>query len=237
MCDPLTIAAMAASVGLSVGGGIVNRGETLRNEASQAVARNKELRDLMTKQSRFEADNRSNLAHTIDQFQQPAQETAQGNAENTRASEATANITPVDKSVSEIPLSGDTPQVIRSAVADRMKDAFDKSTNVARERAKLGSFGDAWGGNNRAIGATERDVNTTNNFSKAEGDMLPNKQALAAYLASKRPSGLGSTMQALGGLAASAAGAGAGGPPSTGIDATGFYNQMPSSFRPLPYGG
>lgn len=208
MCDPLTVAAMVASAGLSVGGGIVQRGEATRNEAAQATARNKDLRELMAKQGRFADDNRSTLAHTIDQFQQPAQDAAHAGAEATRTNEAVANITPVDKSVSEIPLSGDTPQVIRSAVAGRMKDAFDKSTDVARERAKLGAFSDQWGGNSREIDATGRAVNTTNNFSKNEADLLPNRQALSAYMASKRPTGLGSTMQALGQLGASAAGAG-----------------------------
>lgn len=230
MCDPLTIAGMVASLGLSVGGGIVSRGEATRNEAAQANARNADLRTLLQKQSAHEADNRNTVANTLSSFQPPAQGTALGNAENTRATEAVANITPVDKSVGEIPLSGDTPQVIRSAVAGRMADAFAKSTDVARERAKMGAYGDTWGGNSRAVDAGERAVNTVNNFSKNEAAMLPDQQALSAYIKSKRPSGLGGTMQALGNIGMSAAGAGAGGAPRTGIDVGSFYN-------PLPYNG
>lgn len=227
MCDPLlTIAGLVASAGLSVGGGVVQRGEALRNEAAQAAARNADLRTMMAKQSGYEADNRNALASSLTKFQQPAQATTQGNAEATRTNEATANITPVSQSVSEIPLSGDTPQVIRSAVADRMKDAFAKSTDVAKERAKLGAYGDAWGANSREIDATGRSINTTNNFSKTEASMLPDRQALSAYIASKRPTGIGSTMQALGNLGASAVGSGFA-PPSTGVDVSSFYNPLP----------
>lgn len=214
---------MAASAGLSVGGGLVTRGEGLRNEAAQAEARNADLRAMMLKQTGYENDNRNALATSLQKFQEPAQDTTKTAAETTRANEATANITPVSNSVSEIPLSGDTPQVIRSAVADRMKDAFDKSTDVARERAKLGAFGDTWGANNREIDATGRNINTTNNFSKTEAAMLPDKQALSAYIATKRPTGIGGTMQALGNLGMSYAGSQSG-KPAPIASSTSFYN-------------
>jgi hypothetical protein len=228
MCDPVTAALMAAGTAASVGGGLVARNEGVKNNSRIAAARNQELRDMMTRQSQLEQGNRDAVNKTLTKFQQPAQDAALANATNTRTNDAVGNITPVSTATSEVPLAGNEPQVIKSAMASRMADAFGKSTDLARARAKLGSYGDTLGANNREVGAAGRIVDTGNNFSRQEAALLPARQDLAGYIASKPPSGIGETIQALGQLAGSAAGArGGGGAPRAGLDVSSFYSPLP----------
>jgi hypothetical protein len=207
--DPITLALLAGSTAASVGGGIISRNEANANAQRIADARNAELLAEQQRLDKLRAENAITLKNTMDTFDQPNQEKAAADAEAQRNTEIQANAAPPTSDAGEVSLAGNAPKVIKGAIADRMKEAFDRSTTKAKAMATLGKYGDVWGGNNRSVQSGGRNIDTVNGFARAEAALLPALQDLAGFSASKPSSGIGETLSALGSLGGTYAGAGA----------------------------
>jgi hypothetical protein len=209
MCfDPISLALLAASTAASVGGGIMQRNEANANNARVAEARNQELRDMSARLRATEQENALKLNSTMDQFTQPGQEKAQADANAERDAGVMANTAAPVADAGDIPLAGSAPKVIKDNIASRMLTAFQGATDKAKAVSKLGSYGDVWGANNRAVGDAGRQIDTNNAGARAWAGLLPSLQDFAQHAVTKPSSGIGETMQAVGQLGASAAGGG-----------------------------
>jgi hypothetical protein len=204
----LPLLALGLGTLASVGGGMYARNEADTNAAAVMRARNQALQESLARQREFQRQNQLALDAGIDRFDPNAQQELQAKAVEDRTAGVLGNQVAPSSDASEIPLNENAPKVIRSAIAKRMADAFSKSTDRARATAKLGAYGDAWGGNDIAINDVGHKVGMFNNFSRGEAALLPADQELAGYMAHKPSSGIGETISALGSLGAGAAGAG-----------------------------
>jgi hypothetical protein len=204
----LPLLALGLGTLASVGGSMYARNEADNNAAAVMRARNAALMDSLARQRKFQEENQLALDSAFDRFAQPVQEEQQQKAVEDRTAGVLGNAVAPSPDASDIPLNGNAPKVIRSAIAKRMSDAFAKTTDRARATAKLGAYGDMWGKNDIAVNNTGHKVGMFNNFSRGEAALLPADQELAGYVAHKPSSGIGESIAALGTLAAGAGGAG-----------------------------
>lgn len=212
MCfDPVSLGLLAAGTAASVVGGSMSRSEATKNEQAQAAAKNAELRATLDRQKAFGDQNASVLSDVISKFSPQAQGQNALGADQKREDAVVANMTPPQDSTNAVPL-GDTPNVIKGAYASRMADKFAQATAEARAKAKFGSYGDVWTGNNLTTTGGARSIDTTNTLARDDAALLSSRQDLAGYTAARPPSGIGDTLSALGGLVAGAAGRRAGAP-------------------------
>lgn len=206
-----TMALLAASTAASVGGGAIARNEAEENNQRIADARNKVLENTLQRQNRLARENEKVLAQTVDRFDPQNQQQTATQAVEKRTADLTGNQVAPAPDAAEVPLAGNAPQVIKGAIAKRMLDAFNKSTDRAKTTAAASAYGDVWGGNSRDITGAGRNIDTTNSFSRSWAGLMPSLQDFAAYNANKPSSGLGQLLQGLGGLGAAFAGGGMGG--------------------------
>jgi hypothetical protein len=208
MCTGIELALAAGAMGLSAGGGMIARNEANNDAARMMNAKNEELKQVLAREEAFQKDNYANFDKTLGNFAQPKQEAAVADATTQRQDAAVANMKAPDVAASEIPLGGNTPEIIKSSIAKSMSDAFSKTTQLARDRAKLGAYSDVWGGNDRNVTNTGLGVESNNAMSRSWASLLPSLQDFAAYAAHKPSSGLGETMQVIGNMMGGFAGRG-----------------------------
>jgi hypothetical protein len=210
MCDPVTLGVMAASTAASVGGNVLSRKEATDNANNVSNARNAVLQDNLKRETAFGDQNADTLKGVIAKFDPGVQTGALDTAQSNRV--ATVNAVqkaPGTADVDGIPLMEGTPNLVKSQIAQRMLDAFQKSSDVAKARAKFAGYGDVAGANDRTIQAGGRNIDTVNDLAKGQAGVLGSEQDLAGASVNKPPSGLGAILSGAGQLGAAYAGAGA----------------------------
>jgi hypothetical protein len=207
MCDPGTLGLMAASAGLSAGGAAIQRSEADANANSIASARNGVLQQYLDRQRKLGEEGRGYFDTRMQDYAPGKQAEALDKAQADRTEGILKNVSAPN--VDAVPLTGSTPQVVKSEIAKRMLATFQQATDRAKAAGKLSGYGDSWLGNNLGVADTARRVGTVNNFSQNEAALLPNEQQFAEVAARKQPSIWGPILSAGGNLVASAAGRGA----------------------------
>jgi hypothetical protein len=204
MCGGPELALLAASVGASVGGGVLQQSEAQASAEAEAAARNRVLEQYMERQRNLQAQNQEQAAKARNEFEAPKQQQKQAANVEQREAAIDTNAQPADAGA--IPLSGNAPSIVKSDIANRMLSAFNDATGEAKAKGKFAAYGDTWGQNDRSILQPGRMIDTFNNFSRANTSMLPLEQELVGYANRKPPSGLGGILQGLGSLGGMAAG-------------------------------
>lgn len=209
---------MAASAALSAGGAAISSSEARSNANSRANARNSVLAQSLDRQAQWGKEARGYFDSRMGDYEKPAQEASLTKAQDNRTADITKNMT--TPTTGDIPLSGSTPEVVKSEIAKRMLTTFQQATDRAKAAGKVGGYGDTWLGNNMGVTDTARRVGTVNNFSANDAALLPARQDLAEIGATKAPSIWGPLLSAGGQVVAAGAGRGwnpFGGTPAAGV--------------------
>lgn len=203
MCDPITIGLMVAGTAASVVGTGMSAAESTKNAGRIADARNQRLKETLLKNRQHADDSRAAFNTRIGESEKTPADQQLADAQAGQTANLQANIGPT---ATEAPLSGDAPQVVKTAFAQAFADAAEKSRAKASTTGKLGAYGTVQRDN--AIGDVGlRDkVGTNNSFVRGNLSILPYTQDLAEIQASKPGSGLGDIIAAAGQAASMYAG-------------------------------
>jgi hypothetical protein len=223
MCDPITLAIMAAATAASVTGAGIQSREAIDNANRIAKARNARLEQMRTENQKFNDQSR-------EIFNQRVADIDGGVNANLGVAQAetTAGIQGnLPAPETEAPVDGNAPQVVKSDFAKKMADTFRQSTERAKAQGKLQGYSGYFAKQGTDDEAARRGIGVNANFAAGNMGILPHIQDLAEVQAFRSSSGLGEAMQALGQVAGGYAGtrvpAGkpAGGP--TNIVPKGFF--------------
>jgi hypothetical protein len=209
MCDPITIALMAAGTAASFAGTGIAKREAQRNDSREADARNRVLQETLRKNDQHSADSRA-------AFQRRVTESMQGGADEKLQEAQTNQTTALESNLNttgaEAPLSGDAPQVVKSTMAKSLKDSFAESMQKAKTAGKLGGYSAQSRDNAIADSSLGDTINQNNGFVRGNMGVMPYLQDYAGLKVRKPSSGLGEMIAAAGQMASSAAGSRGGGP-------------------------
>jgi len=169
MCDPVSLAITAATGLLQ--SKLQSSGVDKVNKATQAS------------QDKFNQDiaERRNIANAS--FQDSIQQTSQDSDEQ-RMIEAIAKRTDANKpSFNQrvlLPGQGDASGAVKQAIVQSQDRAIDKNANAAEAAARLGAYGDAYLGQNIALGQNTNRINTQAGFVQGGLNNLTADTAAAA---------------------------------------------------------
>ncbi len=227
MCDPITLAVMAAATAASVTGAGIQSREAIDNARRIAKARNQRLEQTRAENKKFADDSRDIFNKRVADIDGDVN-TNLGVAQAERTAGIEGNIPGPETDVS--PVGDDAPQVVKSDFAKKIAEAFAKSTARAQALGKLSGYTGYFARQGDADEAAGRGVGVNANFAAGNMGILPHIQDMAEVQAYRPSSGLGEAMQAIGSALGGYAGtrtptakgaAGGGGP--TSIIPKGFY--------------
>ncbi len=205
MCfDPVSLGLMAVGTGLSAYGSISGAKQQQNAYNAAQTAENNVLSNTLQQEQGFQNNNTAAVKDLVSKFAPAAQTSDLANAEATRDNTIGSTI----QAPNAAPSGDFTPQIIKNVNAQKMLDAFNYATDVAKAKAKVGSYGDVMGSNARAISDTGGTVDMNNNFAKGVNAILPDQQQLAAASVYTPPSGAPGLYTALGNMMASAGASG-----------------------------
>lgn len=198
---------LIAGLAASAGGSFLDQQESDKAALREIQARNEMLSRHNQRQDAFSAEGRGNLDDYLAVLA-PKDGDPLGAAQAARVNELDSQIT-TQMPGSEMPTSSDAPKVVEAEFAKRMGDALTANRAKADRAGRLGGFGDQMFSN--AMGGQElgRKIDLTNNFSRAEANLLPQYQDFRAMETYKPPSPAGSILKGIG--SAMAMGSGSGG--------------------------
>jgi hypothetical protein len=186
--------------------------ENMRQDSEEAILRNKILNEYVGRQQGYVGQNQGTLAGVTGQFAAPAQETALTGAQDRRGAVVADAINATPQA--EVATHASASPMVQGEIAKRMMAAMDQSRAKGAAGAKVAGYGDVWGVNNgEALQNSARTLDTNNNFARGDISTLGADQDLQAFQ-QRRPVFVktvnpnpGATMQGLGSLVGSLAGA------------------------------
>lgn len=231
MCDPLSLALMGGSMGLSaVGGGMKSKGaatdyandletetQRMRQDAAEAAERNEVLKAYLARSRGYAGENQSTFGREIQGFSPEAQRTME-DARVASRSGAVAKAIGTGANTPAVPLLPGSTSVSSDDLATRMKLAYQKAQEAGARHAKVGAIGETWQGNDENVAQAGNQIGTVNQISRGDMALLPQEQELAGFKHRKpitgKPrtnTGLGSLLQGLGSIGGAVAGGRMGG--------------------------
>lgn len=192
MCDPITIAAIAATVG-------GNYMQTKANNSSvknQYAARHNVMMQGLEQQQQHQDEANSVLQPTVAGFTPEQQGTDLGAIVTKRSDAINANSTPS-------PVNSNfatAPKVIQSDLADRMGKAAGFSKQQGDALGRVGATNDQALNNALNVNNAGLKIGTISDFSRADKGVNAAQQNEAFNNARKSPSGVGSALSDIGTL-------------------------------------
>lgn len=211
MCDPVSLAITAATGLLQ--SKLQNSGVNKVNKATQAA------------QDKFNEDvqERRNIANA--NFQDSIQKSGEDSDEQRMIeaiSKRTAANQPSFNQRVLLPGQGEASGAVKQAIVQTQDRTIDKNANAAEAAARLGAYGDAYLGQNIALGQNTNRINTQAGFVQGGLNNLQADSAAAARAGDDKMA-MADMVGAIGSIANAGYGAGAGAgmwggtDPSTGI--------------------
>lgn len=210
--------AVVGGTAMKVGGGILERNNQLANAQRQADARNQSLQRNVGILNTFGNTNEGVFGANIDKYAQPAQAAQLAGAQTARSNTNVGNISaPV---VNDTPIPADASPATRADLAKRMTAAHDFAVDTAKNKGKLGGYGDTWATNELRNAAANRAIGVVNNEAEGRKALIAPEGDLAAAAASKAPSIWGPAIAGAGSIIASYGGGKLGGAAGGGTSLT-----------------
>lgn len=195
MCDPVSATLAIASTAASAAGKVISASEANANAKRMAQARNDAALAEVGRQSQYQQQAQPIQDNLVKDL---SADTQKKNLAESQMSRAVASKNAVSSS-DYAPSAGST-SVVGSEIARQMSKAVRSAQGVAGAQGNYAAYGDAGQKAGLAFDQGSRQLNTTNNFSRASMNLLPFDQAAAANNAYKAPSGWGGGLSALGTL-------------------------------------
>ncbi len=134
MCDPFTIAGLALTAASTAASAISSR-KVEKNRNRAQVAENQRQRDLQNKSIDAVQETQKNFDPALQREQLAA-------AEQARADDLARNATGGGFSVSDIPIAGSAPRVVRETAAKELSEGIGRGKDFAKNLGVMGGFGD-----------------------------------------------------------------------------------------------
>lgn len=219
MCDPLTIASTAASVG----GSLIQGNEAANNAAAVINARNAATQAEMKRQKGYGDQTRALFDTSVGNFS-PENQTAQLESSQNNARDLIGGNAPTATQVGSIS-SGNAPAVVGTRENTKLGSVFARNAMLDNALGTLKGYDENNLTNKLNLNQSGRDIDMIGDFAKTSAGVNQLEQRAAANNASKRPSPLGSILQTAGNIGSFYAGKG--GLPTTsifgnGVGGTGF---------------
>jgi len=221
MCDPLTIAGAALTLGSTF--------LSSRAAKQQADARNKASQAELARQEGFKKQAADAFNASVGQFSRGAQDKQIQVIQDERNQGFQDVLDNADFGVSDLPLSESAPKIVGSSAATQLSDTLAKGRERARALANLGAFSESNFLNNIALGRTDQDLARFGSFSAGSQNLLPGELDVA----NRQGSGLAAGADILGALGTVASTAGAFGYNPFSSAATGT-SALPDVLRSVP---
>lgn len=195
MCDPLSLALLAAGTAASVGGGIVAGREANQSATNVAKARNRELERILslndqnTQEARSLFDTRvadinANSGAGLMDDQANRMEGIQGNID-------TSAPLPIE-------ISENAPKVVQGELAKSIADAKGRAAAQGAAQGRLGGYGDFFRRQAMDTQETGRNVDTSLDAIRGRMRLLPSFMDYEEIKATKPQSGLGEILKVVG---------------------------------------
>lgn len=201
MCDPISLALLAAGTAASVGGGIMAGREGVKNASNIASARNKELDRVLALNDQDTQQAREKFNTLVSGINDNS-----GADLNTAQAERAGDITSAVSSAPDLPIEigENAPKVVKSDLAGQLSEGRNKSLTSAESLGKLGGYSDFF--QNQAISndAGARGIDTNLDAIRGRMRLLPS--FLDYEQAKVKPvTGIGDVIRSIGQTAAMAA--------------------------------
>lgn len=190
MCNPTLIAAGISLAGTAYAARQQRQHQERAVEASEDAA----LAEL-DRQRGFQEESGQQFANTLSRFSEPAQLAALEESAGQRQQALESNL----EEGFDVPLSGSTPEVVRSEIAKRMSDAVGQGRQQAKSLAKIGARGDVGIGNQVSLARGGQNLGDIAGFSRGSLGLLPADQRSAVNNV-PQPSGIGDLIAGAGRL-------------------------------------
>lgn len=186
---------------VSGAGAIIKGKEDQKNAVAQAKAENQQLAATLKKNKPLEQQSRAIFDQRVNDVQPGQAQQTQDQLTNDRTSGLENAVTSAPGT--DLPLSADAPEVVKSEIAKRMSEALTKGTDQAKTLGKVGGYGDFTFGQGLADNNAERNLSVPQSFISGNIGLLPSNQQFAAYGAYQPNSSIGDVFQGAGDLLAS----------------------------------
>jgi hypothetical protein len=150
-----------------------------KQDAEAARVRNKVLGDYLTRQDGWVAQNQGDFDTGIAGFMPGVQETQRAGLETARGSSIDAALGAPN--TGGVAMRAGAPNIVSAEIDKKVGEARDLARDSGMKLARMGSYGDTWGQNNRAIGETGHKIDTTNTIAKGNASLIPYAQDLAEF--------------------------------------------------------
>lgn len=194
MCLPI-IGGLLGAVG-----SIMQMKEQEANQKRQAEARNQKMELTLGRNDKIADRTKADLDRRLDRVSPATTAKDQKTAAGQRTAQVKKTLASPTQATADVPLSGDAPDVVRSAVAQKMLDVFHQGQDRAKAMGKLGSYGDTWFKQGLYNANFARDESIGNNFLHGNLAILPAQQDIAETRAYKPISPIGAILGGLGSM-------------------------------------
>jgi hypothetical protein len=150
-----------------------------KQDAEAARVRNRVLGDYLTRQDGWVAQNQGDFDTGIAGFMPGVQATQQAGLEGARGSSIDAALGAPN--TGGVAMRAGAPNFISAEIDKKVGEARDLARDSGMKLARMGSYGDTWGQNNRAINETGQKIDTTNTIAKGNASLIPYAQDLAEF--------------------------------------------------------
>jgi len=195
MFDPISLGIMAASAAASGISGAAKNKTAAQNQVGQiqyymdqaaqdaaaAKERNRVLDQYLGRQDEWVAQNQGDLNTGIAGFLPDAQEMQRTGLEGARGSSIDAALGAPNAGSSDVALRKGAPNFVTDTIDKKVSEARDLARDSGMKLARMGSYGDTWQQNNRAIGGTGHKIDTTNTIARGNASLIPYAQDLAEF--------------------------------------------------------
>lgn len=201
--DPISMGVMAAGTGLSMLGSGMSAGQSAKNNARQAAARNAVLKEQNAKLDKFAADNRGDFNSTLATYQPDAMNAERAGQAATRNNASDAAIDQAAASSAAIPTgfsSGAGGNVAAQDLASRLAERTNFAKANGRAQGELKAYDDNLLTSGLRSAQLGRNIDTTNNYARGTSAITGPLQDFAQFQAYKAPSMWPSLLSAGGSL-------------------------------------
>jgi len=206
MCDPITLAVLAAGTVASVAGTGIQARESIDQQRRAVAARNKVLQETQAKNLKIANDSRDIFNKRVSEIDGQVEPQLQI-SQDARTEGIVGNLAePSADEIADI-VGDDAPIVVKSDLAKKMAEQFQRSTENAKALGKLTGYTGFFNDQSISDQVAGRGVGVNANSIAGNVAMLPYLQDFAEIESYKPSSGLGALLSAIGGTTAQYAGA------------------------------
>ncbi len=195
MCLPVLLGAVLSGVG-----SMITASEQEANAKRQAKARNDKMELTLGRNDQIAQHSKETLDRRLGKITPDAVAKDQKGQTAQRTAQVQAQVADPNASAGAIPLAGDAPDVVKSALATKMLDVFKQGKSRAQALGTLGGYGDQWMDQGFANAGMGRNQSIDNNFMQGNLSILPAQQDVAERNAYKPISPIGGILSGLGGM-------------------------------------